>query len=166
MQCPARRAQVHGDQPADPFTILVGDDINTARPVRLAGGLSCQRATRFASTTWRLGGAGSWAGLPRNGPRSASGVWGHPGDSPSKVSVPETPTRPVASAAPISGPRFRRRHFQHEAKSHCRQKNRKLSTRVRRFAFAATLRGEEKRIDRHLDTLPLRQRHNPTRGGS
>ncbi len=35
VQCPARAAQVHGEQPADTFTILVGDDINTARPVAI-----------------------------------------------------------------------------------------------------------------------------------
>lgn len=35
VQCPAHAAQVHGEQPADTFTILVGDDIDTARPVAI-----------------------------------------------------------------------------------------------------------------------------------
>jgi secreted trypsin-like serine protease len=35
VECPARAAQVHGDYPADTFTILVGDDLNTARPVAI-----------------------------------------------------------------------------------------------------------------------------------
>jgi V8-like Glu-specific endopeptidase len=35
VECPARAAQVHGEQPADTFTILVGDDLGTARPVAI-----------------------------------------------------------------------------------------------------------------------------------
>jgi secreted trypsin-like serine protease len=35
VQCPARATQVHGEQPADTFTILVGDDIGSARPVAI-----------------------------------------------------------------------------------------------------------------------------------
>ena len=33
--CPAHGAQVHGNLPADSLTILVGDDISTARPVAI-----------------------------------------------------------------------------------------------------------------------------------
>jgi len=33
VSCPSRSPQVHGERPADTFTILVGDDVETARPV-------------------------------------------------------------------------------------------------------------------------------------
>src|SRR5690349_1437374 len=35
VECPSRRAQVHGHNPADTFTILVGNDVASATPVAI-----------------------------------------------------------------------------------------------------------------------------------
>jgi secreted trypsin-like serine protease len=52
--CPARGAQVRGENPADSFTILVGDDIRTALPVAIWERLVVPESTQLCDHDWAL----------------------------------------------------------------------------------------------------------------
>lgn len=54
VMCPARAPQVHGDEPPDSLTILVGDDVRTARPVAIGQRLVVPNSAQLCDHDWAL----------------------------------------------------------------------------------------------------------------